>query len=566
MKNILKSIICLSIFTSFVSCNDFLTIIPEDKQVLETYYTSEDAVNNNTASLYTGNTWQDFDVSFMWLAGDLMSGDIYYNYDQEGQFYYLSFNAGNKYLNQGWNGLYRVVSYCNNIINGMPTAARNNGVSETVINRALGEARCIRAITYYMLTEYWDDVPIVTDNNMSSKDVVRHTQKSVYKFIQKDLEFAKDNLPTTQFETGRCTKWTAEGMLAKLHLTMASHLSDAESAENFTLAKNYAEDVIKNSGLSLVDINGLKTMFYPQGENNSESLFAIQCISYNYGYGNTRNAHHARNSIVNGSSNAWGAGKGPTLSLQNCFESGDLRRPLTYMRNGDSYTNLGGGGYTYLNASGPLDASPAESPDFVLAHIRKYVIGTNADCNGEAGSNQDAGNNLYLLRLSDVYLCYVEACIGSGSSTSDALALNVFNQIRSRAGVSSKSVITYDELIKERRTEFAFESINFFDIKRMSYRDENKAITYMNNMKREAVYVANAGNFTWTEMNAANVYHGGFTPVAPADDPSGKGTIFYIDSTVPEIKFAKSNLVLPIPSETVTKTPNIGNDPIDYQF
>lgn len=565
MKNILKAIICLPFLTGLSSCDDFLTIIPEDRQVLETYYISEEAINNNTASLYTGYSWQDFDASFMWLAGDLMSGDLYYTYDQEGQFYYMSFNAGNKYLNQGWNGLYRVISYCNNIINGMPQTARSNGVSETVIERALAEARCVRGIAYYILTEYWNDIPIVTDNNMSSNDVIRYTQNSVYKFIQKDLEYAKDILPAAPFATGRCSKWTAIGMLAKLHLTMASHLSDSESADNFALAKNYAADVIENSGLEPVDLAGLKTMFYPQGENNVESLFAIQCITYNYGSGNTRNAHHARFSGIN-SGNAWGTGKGPTLSLQESFENGDARRPLTFMRVGDHYDNLGGGGYTYVNASGPLDPAPEQSPNEVLAHIRKYVIGTNADCDGQAGSNQDAGNNLYLLRLSDVYLCYVEACIGSGTSTDDALALSAFKKIRNRAGLSFTSAsITYDQLIKERRTEFAFESINFFDIKRMYYRDQDKAINYMNNMKRERMYYVNS-EYNWQDMNAANTYHGGFTPLLPEDDPTGKGSIFYLNKDAAAILFTAGNFVLPVPAETVTKTPNINNEPVEYQF
>ena len=105
-------------------------------------------------------------MNFMWMAGDELAGDLYYTYDQEGQFYYMTFQNGNTFLNQGWEGLFRVVSYCNNIINGMPAAASSNGISQEIINRALGEARCIRGIAYYFLTEYWQDVPIITNNNI----------------------------------------------------------------------------------------------------------------------------------------------------------------------------------------------------------------------------------------------------------------------------------------------------------------------------------------------------------------------------------------------------------------
>lgn len=560
MKNIFKTLCLSSILLTATACDDFLTVVPEDEQVLETYYTSEAAVNANTASLYSAFVWQDFGMNFMWMAGDELSGDLYYTYDQEGQFYYMTFQNGNTYLTQGWNGLFRVVSYCNNIINGMPDAALGNGVSEAVVNRGLAEARCIRGMAYYLLTEYWQDVPIITNNNISGDQVIRHKQASVYEFIRQDLEFAKDYLPAQPFQKGRCTKWTAIGMLAKLHLTMASHLNNASSGDNFSKAKSYAANVINNSGLKIYD--DLSTMFYPDGNNSSESLFAIQCTNDGYGYGNPRNVSLSRNALITlGSS--WGAGKGPTLSLQETFETGDARRYYTYMRNGDNYSDLGGGGYTYNNFS---TDGETETSNEMLAHVRKYVVGANDDCGGLAGtSNQDAGNNLYLLRLTDVYLCYVEACIGSGTSTTDALALNVFNQVRSRAKLSEKESITYDELIKERRVEFALESVNFFDVKRMGYRDINKALDYLNGMQRHRQYSSN-GQYSVGERNASSMYHGGFTQVNPADDSTGKGTPFYLNPDVATINITASNLVLPVPAETITKTPSITQEPVDYEF
>lgn len=561
MKNILTTIYLLFLVLGITSCDQFLTIVPEDEQVLETYYTSESSVNANTASLYSALVWQDFNMNFIWMAGDELAGDLYYTYDQEGQFYYMTFQNGNSFLKEGWNGLFRVVSYCNNIINGMPAAASANGISEEIINRALAEARCIRGIAYYFLSEYWQDVPIITDNNISSDQVIRNKQSSVYEFIRRDLVFASENLPSTPFQEGRCSKYTAIGMLAKLHLTMASHLDDADSDSNFGLAKQYALQVINESSYSLY--NDLSTMFYPAGNNNSESLFAIQCTNDGYGYGNGRNVSQSRNALITlGAS--WGAGKGPTLDLQESYENGDLRRKYTFMRNGDQYDNLGGGGYSYYNFS---EDESTETSNEMLAHVRKYVIGANSDCGGVAGaSNQDAGNNTYLLRLTDVYLCYVEACIGSGSSTADATALNLFKQVRSRAGLSwSASSITYDQLIKERRVEFAFESINFLDIKRMSYRNMTKALTYLNDMDRERQYLSN-GSYNWQERNADNAYHGGFTSVNPEDDSSGEGSIFYLNPDVASITISAENLVLPIPAETLTKTPSITAEPVEYEF
>jgi hypothetical protein len=307
-------------------------------------------------------------------------------------------------------------------------------------------------------------------------------------------------------------------------------------------------------------------MFYPAGNNNSESLFAIQCTQDGYGYGNGRNVSLSRNSHINlGSS--WGAGKGPTLSLQESFENGDLRRKNTFMRNGDHYSNIGGGGYTYLNSNQTTD--PKDEPNEMLAHVRKYIIGADADCNGLSGAtNQDAGNNIYLLRLADVYLTYVEACIGNGSSTSDALAVDVYQRVRARAGLTNTvSSITYEQLIKERRVEFALESINYFDIKRMSYRNMDNALAYINGMERNRQYVKNGdGSFTEDDRNAAGIYHGGFTAVDPKNAADGIGSVSFLNPDAAVITVTASQLNLPIPNETVAKTEHILDTPVDYEF
>ncbi|MEJ0032095.1 MAG: RagB/SusD family nutrient uptake outer membrane protein [Bacteroidota bacterium] len=80
-------------------------------------------------------------------------------------------------------------------------------------------------------------------------------------------------------------------------------------------------------------------------------------------------------------------------------------------------------------------------------------------------------SNQYVLRLADVYLIYAEATIGAGSSTSDPLALQYYNAIRTRAGLSTKTSITYEEIYNERRVEFGMEGMNFFDVKRRFYRE-----------------------------------------------------------------------------------------------
>lgn len=530
----------LVIACTLSACKGFLSVEPADSIAMGDFYKTEANIRQNTASLYTMKSWSAFSHQFMWMAGDELSGDLYYTYDQEGQFYYMSFGANNSFLTQGWQGLYRIISFANNIINTMPALARANGISEDAIERGLAESRCIRGTAYWILTEYWGDVTIVENNvAMQSAILRRNTQESVYRFIVEDLTYAMEHLPEADAQLGRATKWSAAGMLAKVYLSMASHLNNAESDAWFTKAKELAQDVIEKSGLSLWP--DYATLFDIAANNNPESLLAIQCIVGGYGYGNAHNCNWSRTSCAD---QAWGDGKGPTVNLQKQYEEGDLRRQWVYMSDGDYYPNINkaDGGYTYHIAVVDEQGNELETANEMLAHCKKYCIGRAADCDGGVGDSQDAGNNIYLLRLADVYMVYVEACIGSGDATSDPLALDVYNRIRHRAGLANDEdgSITYDELIHERRCEFAFEGINFFDIKRMFYRNEAKALAYLNGMNREQGYYNS--------------------------DPSKKTVRegYTLDLTRSPIIVTAPQMMLPIPGSELTAMPSLEEPAVDY--
>lgn len=547
---------------------DFLDNKPQDMLTTDNFYTSERAIEQNCYSLYAARTWSNFAMSFMWMAGDELSGDMFYDYDQEGQFYYASFGANNTYLTQGWKGLYRVISFANNIINDMPPAARKNHLSEDAILQGVAQARCVRAVAYYFLTEYWGPVTIVEDNlQMMNTPLYRHRQEDVYRFIVNDLEYAASALPSTAKVKGMATCWTAKGMLAKVYLTMGSHLSDARSTEYFAQAKAYAEDVIKNSGLQLSADYG--TLFDISANNCDESLFAIQNMVAGYSYGNSRNSHWSRDTYV--SDVAWGGGKGPTLSLQRAYHAHeahydplhdatpeesaaavpDLRRKWVYMTLDDYYPNINkaNGGYTYKFVVRDDKGNKVETSNEVLAHMKKYIIGKSADTNGGVGDQQDAANNTYLLRLADVYMVYVETCIGAGNETDDALATDVYNRIHhDRAGLPKQAApITYDMLLHERRCEFAFEGINFFDVKRLFYRDAARALSYLNSMDR---------NVTITPDD----------DVQNVSNENTRASYKYNTTFRDPIIITAEQMYLPVPGSEKTASPTLADEPIAYEF
>ncbi|MCD8207128.1 MAG: RagB/SusD family nutrient uptake outer membrane protein [Bacteroidales bacterium] len=599
MKRRFEIIILSLMAICAVSCDKFLTITPEDSLMAENYYTSASAVRASTSVLYASTPWFDFHANFMFYAGDMRAGDMYYTYDQEGQYYYNNVTATNSYLYNGWVGLYRVVSFANSILNDMPSAARENGISESVITGAMGEAYLWRAMAYYFLTEYWGEVPIIenatpliTSDNPNDIYVHKNTQTSLYKFMIRDLEKAVEYLPDTDND-GRVTKWSAMGLLAKIQLTYAAYTKDSEM---YTKAKDNAKAAVEGGwGAGYGLYSDYEKMFCVDGNNCCEALIDIQCMTGNYAEGNARNANFSRSSRI--ADQTWGAGKGPTLSLQSLYTSNDNRRKGVYMTNGDYYANLASadGGYTYqYSYRDPNDLdNQVEYSNEMLAHLRKYVIGKSEDCGGNIGLNQDGGNNIHLLRFADVMMVYIEACIGTGDSTSDGTALDYMSQILARAGLTSEyTSITFEDIIRERRKEFAIEGINWMDVMRVWYRDNQTGLDYLNNMERDRKYVFNwssdkftydsAGNPTytineqyewendlsyyvtiWEDMDITSSNADGTT-----NDDYYKGADWLKDNghRINNIVFTNSTMYFSIPEAEATNAPILKEPAVDYDF
>lgn len=549
MKKFIKYISLIAILFGTISCDDFLSVVPQDKLTTDNYYNSEKKIRANTSTLY-GKVWWDFQSQFMWLAGDMLAGDLYYTYDQEGQFFYFSYNNGNAYVTRGWQGLFRVVSYANSVINDVPKGAK--GIPQNVIDNAVAEARFIRGVAYYYLTEYWGEVPIIENSSemIASNNlfVPKNTRRSCYEFMIRDFEYAASVLPAEDAQPGRANKWAAKAMLAKVYLTYAASavgnsavFGDANT--HFTKAKDLCVDIIDKSGRKLME--DYSVLFTIEGNNCSESLFAIQCRTGGYGEGSSRNVNWSRSSVI--ADQTWGSGKGPTLDLQKAFDVKiDKRRPWVYMMQGDYYPmlNKAGGGYHYNNY---VEATN-ESTNGMLAHVKKYVIGKASDTDGGVGQSQDAANNIHIIRLADVYLMYGEAVLGTNASTTDAKALSYFNQIHAdRAGLTAVTSLTLESILKERRLEFALESLRWLDIKRYYYRKPAEALALLNSQKRELTYILKEGITAASDRNKNDNYIE-YTP------PAGFTKVY------------DSQMFLPIPAEALTGNPLFKEPAVDYPF
>lgn len=525
-----KSIIIylfLVVAVSLVSCSeDFLDRPSLSEIAHDNFYQTPEDLRLATAALYAGSPWADWTYHSYLPVGEVLSGNMALGYNGDAvQFNTFSITGLNNGLIANWKGMYNVIAHCNVTINAITERAPAT-IPEEVKNAAIAEARFIRGFAYYDLAILWGAVPIIEDNSKLINDplILRNEVDDVYQFVVNDLTFAAKNLPSVDAK-GRLTTWSAQGMLAKVYLTLAGLDPQNPGQRNQALldsAKMYAGNVCKNSGLELMD--NYADLFKTQYNDNPESLFALQwdAGTSDWLQGNMLQIYSSGGSEISANGTAGWFGIHPTYDMYNQYSEDDtIRRKATFMLRGDYYPELdaAGGGFIFAGDAG----------------LKKHIIGTREDNNAPTMTHTSSAEHNILLRLADVYLLYAEAILGNNPTTSDNDALYYFNEVRKRVGLEGLTLIDQDILMKERRIELVAESQYWYDLVRLSYYNPQKAIDILNNQNRVS--------FSYDDG------------IATPKDPWGEIT-----------PATTSTFTFPLPSSEVTANPKLLDEPIPYSF
>ncbi|QSW88875.1 RagB/SusD family nutrient uptake outer membrane protein [Flavobacterium endoglycinae] len=427
---------------SLFSCSDDFLDAPSENQLtpgdLPEGVTAFDGI---AESLYF-KPWFAFNDKFLIAVGDMYAGNTFTFDGAYSQFKDAQVTSQNPILTEGYVALFSVIDQSNNLMSLVED--RKSELPEASYKNAIAISRFMRANAYFYLVRTFGAVPIINKAG-SAAQPKRNLVSDVYKFIKQDLEYAVENLPERPAKKGYVTKYAAMGILAKVHLTLNEYaqcaaLTQKIMGNQYTLIQEYGN-----------------LFSSPENNNSAESMFALQwkAIATEWGTQNTNQAY-----IVPGGTGITGGGDGwgvylPSISLQNGFEPNDTRKKSTIMTDGDFYPELlkNQGGFTYKK----IYSSTA-------ANFRKYIVGSAAERNDVFFMR--TSQNTIILRYSDILLMNSEAILAGGTSTTSASALSSFNEVRARAGLPAKTVLTRDDLFNERRIEFALEGQYFFDLKR----------------------------------------------------------------------------------------------------
>jgi starch-binding outer membrane protein, SusD/RagB family len=275
----------------FNSCSDFLTEDNTFKKSDGVVYSTQTAIEQLVATCYSYNRlWYGKEAAFTMSDGGT---DIWYNgKDNTASLAFATYQGltSDNYnipFNEYWEGFYAAINLCNT---AEDLTLNNSNISEANKAKYLSQVRFLRAFYYWHLVETWGPVPLhLTPITQPTTSAVRNSVDEIYEQMFKDVQYAIDNLPSSEAASSKVTHWAAKAFMARLSLYYAS--TEYGHTEYYEKAATLAKDVITNSGKGLYD--NYADVWNQNNEaaaNNKEFIWAID-------YYNTINASTPYNNL-----------------------------------------------------------------------------------------------------------------------------------------------------------------------------------------------------------------------------------------------------------------------------
>lgn len=329
MKNFKYIILSISSLF-FLSCEDELDIDPAQSITTETALSSESTILGILIGAY-----DEAGQSSSYGGINHMASDLLGNTDQvtwsgtfvdPREFYLKDIRVTNGYVAGLWSNSYEVINQVNLVIDNADLISDENTKST-----AVGEAKFLRALSYYDLVRHFGDVPLRLtgiSNYGVDLDMARNASADVYNQIATDLTDAYNSLPESNGVYA--DKYAALALRARVHLQLG----------NYEEARDDADEVLTDSGHSL-------TATFAQAFNNFsdsvEDIFAFQVTSQT-----------GSNSLITFYASEANGGRGGDITLNDEFfdlfsDPNDKRSTFYYEDDDNKLTSK----YTYLYGNVP---------------------------------------------------------------------------------------------------------------------------------------------------------------------------------------------------------------------
>jgi hypothetical protein len=444
MKKYLIYLLIAFLGIFLTGCNKFLTLVPDSEYSVEGAYKTQIDFEQAIAAVYSQQQ-KHFQSSECWFrgiisrcdettggwAGDLPAGYVF-------GLNVFTDTPVNAWSYREWQSFWKIISRCNIILGKIhPVTFPDPALKDNI----KGEAYILRAWAYHYLAMQYGGMPLIATSVTAdeAKKIARSTKAQTLAFAEEDYKKAATLLPVAwpAVKLGRATKYAAEGMLARLYMFQS----------NFAAAKPLLSDVI-SSGKYAIESN-YKNCFLDSKDNGTERVWEVQftggLLGEGQGFSNGCLPEQFKDLSIMpfpGGSTAMPVAK----SFYKAYEIGDKRRDISILK-GVNLTTGRDTAISYILKFIPFDAYTPRS-------------------------KVDWANNLPILRYTDVKMMYAEALNETGY-IANGEAFSILNDVRTRAGLPLLTATQLpsqasfrNAIIIERKFEFAFEGIRWFDLVR----------------------------------------------------------------------------------------------------
>ncbi|MFL9838629.1 RagB/SusD family nutrient uptake outer membrane protein [Flavobacterium sp. ST-75] len=450
MKKILR-ISLLAAIIGMTSCEDATDIIQESELSEEVAFQTVNDLRSGLYGVYAayspdsgGNGSGD-----QILFNDLFTDNIkrgFASSNQGNQTYNFILQPGSNFPTTLWGGRYAVINFSNRVLRAwdriyptLETADERVAANEIKAQLLAMRAFCHFELMQYFVSDYQDlTAPgvIIMDFVPEVLDVFpRNSVGEVFEFIDNDLQEAASLMGDTFDTVGDYAGAAGEQKFyVNPDVIVAMKARVALFEGDYTTALNNANELIDGGVYSLSDDEDLTTLYVNDNVEAAELIFALS-------------RRQGDNQIMDlWSANGDGIDGSPFFevsnSLFNTLSANDIRR------------------YIIIHSQSVIEGF--NSPDNILLQ-GKYM-----------GSNDNAFiNDVKVFRLAEMYLIRAEAQARAGNLNAAAVAIKALRDVRTVGG-GNTTLPTYanlnaalQDVLLERRKEFAFEGHRYLDLKRI---------------------------------------------------------------------------------------------------
>ena len=439
--------VCCGISTTLSSCEDWFELKPQTELVGEDFWQSKSDVESAMAACYRAMLEPDV-MERLIVWGEVRSDNVLAGLNPGSDMSYMltaNIDASNGYTS--WSPLYRVINYCNTLLENIGAVQQQDPNFKTgELHAYQAEAMTLRALCYFYLVRTFRDVPFTTQAYSDDTLPFQLPQtggEEILRTLLTELEGIRDNYAKAVYSTtadtkGRVTQKMLWTLMADMYLWLGQ----------YDRCIALCDRVLQTSvnPLQLESSARYNQQVFGTG-NSTESIFELQFDSYTpdyvvcemYGTEGGRSSANYLSSL--------------DFKKYNLFESSDVRQHDALFGNTSS----------------------------AFIPIRKYVTWRKESTSIQVLASDYVVNqntqHWIVYRLSDVYLMKAEALVERNNAGDLAEALTLVGYSYDRAnpskGTGSLQASRYnsqelmrDLVFDERQREFLFEGKRYFDLLR----------------------------------------------------------------------------------------------------